>query len=166
MSKRNNDSIIRNLVFGIQDSFGSTVGFLSGVAVSGISRETLLFTGILLIFVEAFSMALGSLISEHVVLEARQQKKLPLFKSFAGPITMFIAYVTSGFVPLTPYILFWGPYSLLISIVVSLVTLSIASYFSARMYKISPMHHIKETLLISVIAIGVGVLVGKLFPNA
>jgi hypothetical protein len=93
MSKRNNESIIRNLVFGIQDSFGSTVGFLSGVAVSGISRETLLFTGILLIFVEAFSMALGSLISEHVVLESRQKKSLPLFNSFAGPITMFLAYV-------------------------------------------------------------------------
>lgn len=166
MSKGKRDSIIRNLVFGIQDSFGSTVGFLSGVAVSGISRDTLLFTGVLLIFVEAFSMALGSLISEHVVKEANQKKRLPLFKSFSGPITMFTAYVVSGFVPLTPYILFWGPYSLPISILVSLITLSIAGYISARIYKISPLHHIKETLLISIIAIGVGVLVGKFFPNA
>lgn len=165
MSKRSSDSIIRNLVFGIQDSFGSTVGFLSGVAVSGISRETLLFTGILLIFVEAFSMALGSLISEHVVLEAQQKRRLKLFKSLKGPATMFIAYVLSGFVPLTPYILFWGPYSLPISIAVSLITLAFTSYISAKMYKISPLHHIKETLLISVIAIGVGVIVGKLFPN-
>lgn len=165
MSKRENSSIIRNLIFGIQDSFGSTVGFLSGVAISGISKETLLFTGLLLILVEASSMAMGSLISEHVVEESEQKKTLPLFKSIIGPITMFFAYVLSGLIPLTPYILFWGPYSLPISIVVSLISLTIIGYIVSKRYNISTKHHIKETLIVSILAISIGVIFGKLFPT-
>lgn len=163
MSKRKN-LIVRNLTFGIQDSFGSTVGFLSGVAVSGMEKDKLLFSGILLILVEAFSMALGSLISEHVVQETETKRSLPMTRSLLGPITMFFAYLISGLVPLAPYILFWGPYSLSISIGISLFVISVIGYINAKRYRISPMHHIKETVLISILAIIVGVIIGKIFP--
>lgn len=165
MSINKKQSIIRNLVFGIQDSFGSTVGFLSGVAVSDSSRETLLFTGILLVFVEAFSMATGSLLSEHTVEEVDRKRSLPILKSLTGPIVMFIAYAVSGMIPLLPYLLFWGAYSLPISIALSMTVLGIFGYISAVFYKINPKHHIIETLIISSLAIGVGIAIGKLLPQ-
>lgn len=158
------NSIVRNLVFGIQDSFGSTVGFLSGVAVSNLNKETLLFTGILLILVEAFSMSLGSLLSEHTVDEMNQKKKLPLLTSIAGPITMFFAYAITGLIPLAPYYFFWGEFSLYLSIGISIIATILIGYISAKMFKIVIIHHIKETLLITVIAIIVGLLIGQFAP--
>ena len=50
---------LRAFVFGVEDSLASTVGLLSGIAIAGAGRETILMTGIVLIFVEAFSMAIG-----------------------------------------------------------------------------------------------------------
>jgi VIT1/CCC1 family predicted Fe2+/Mn2+ transporter len=48
---------LRNFIFGVEDSLVSTVGLLSGVAVAGVASRTILLTGVVLIFVEAFSMA-------------------------------------------------------------------------------------------------------------
>ena len=60
---------IRNIVFGVEDSLVSTVGLLSGIALGDIPRSTILFTGLVYIFVEAFSMAVGSFLSEESVEE-------------------------------------------------------------------------------------------------
>ena len=159
------EEFARNLIFGIQDSFGSTLGFLSGVAVSGVDRKILLFTGVVLILVEAISMGVGSLISQHTVDEVEAKKSLPLFRSLSGSITMFISYAISGFIPLAPYILFYGPYSLPISVLVTLITLVIVGYISGKMLKINPWHHAKEMLLVGIIAVTVGIAIGKFFPT-
>ena len=46
---------IRNFVFGVEDSLASTVGLLSGIATAGVNASTIVVTGAVLIFVEAFS---------------------------------------------------------------------------------------------------------------
>ena len=58
-------SYIRNFVFGVEDSLVSTVGLLSGVAIAGVEQKYIFITGLILIFVEAFSMAVGSFLSEE-----------------------------------------------------------------------------------------------------
>ena len=50
----------RNFIFGVEDSLVSTVGLLSGVAIAGVPSRTILLTGVVLILVEAFSMAAGA----------------------------------------------------------------------------------------------------------
>lgn len=165
ITKRKRDSsLIRNFIFGVQDSFGSTVGFLSGIAVVGVERKTIILAGTVLIFVEAFSMAVGSLLSEHTVEEYENRKALPLLKSLLGPIIMFISYTITGFIPLSPYVLFYSKYSLIYSIIISMIVLSIVGIISARKFKISIFHHTYEMLMIGGLAIIVGVVVGKLFP--
>ena len=163
-SKEKRISYIRNFIFGVQDSFGSTGGFLSGIAIGGVDQKTLLLSGTVLIFVEAFSMAVGSLLSEHTVREYKLRKSLPLKNSIVGPIIMFFSYALTGFIPLMPYILFWGPYSLILSISISLLVLLIVGILSAKLFQINILHHTKEMLLIGGPAILIGVLVGKLFP--
>ena len=49
----------------MEDSLVSTVGLLSGVAVANVPMTTILLTGLILIFVEAISMAAGSFLSEY-----------------------------------------------------------------------------------------------------
>ena len=59
---------LRNTVFGVEDSLVSTVGLLSGIAATGsVSKSFILLTGIVYISVEAFSMAVGSFLSEEFV---------------------------------------------------------------------------------------------------
>ena len=53
-----------SFIFGVEDSLVSTVGLLSGVAVAGVNRSGIFVTGVILIFVEAFSMGVGNFLSE------------------------------------------------------------------------------------------------------
>ena len=59
--------IVRNFTFGVEDSLVSTVGLLAGIAFAGVNAGTVVLTGAVLIFVEGFSMAVGSLLSEQSV---------------------------------------------------------------------------------------------------
>ncbi len=56
---------LRNIIFGISDSLVSTVGLLAGIDAAGTPRQAILLTGIVYAFVEAFSMAVGSFLSEQ-----------------------------------------------------------------------------------------------------
>lgn len=56
-------SSIREIVFGLEDSFVSTLGAVSGVAVGSGSKEIVLLTGCVIVAVEALSMAAGSYLS-------------------------------------------------------------------------------------------------------
>lgn len=163
-TRREQSTAIRNLTFGVQDSFGSTLGFLSGVWIGGMDRETIIFSATILIFVEAMSMAIGSLVSEHAVEEFKQKKELPITKSLTGPFIMLVSYIAGGFIPLLPFIFLWGRYSLLISVFVTLFALAVFSYVNAKRYKIRVSHYISEALLVGGLSIIIGIVVGLLFP--
>lgn len=81
---------VRNFVFGVEDSLVSTVGLLSGVAMAGVARQTIFLTGVILIFVEAFSMVVGSFFSELSAEEYEKRGYVPIHKSVAGSIIMFL----------------------------------------------------------------------------
>ncbi|MBP9828189.1 VIT1/CCC1 transporter family protein [Patescibacteria group bacterium] len=56
-------SSIREIVFGLEDSFVSTLGTVSGVAVGSGNKEIVLLAGFVIVAVEALSMAAGSYLS-------------------------------------------------------------------------------------------------------
>lgn len=122
---------LRNLVFGVEDGLVSTVGLLSGIAIAGVDRETIFLTGVVLIFVEAFSMAAGSFLSEASVEEMDGGKDDTKGSLVAGAI-MFASYFVAGFVPLFPYILVPVTQAFWISIACSVAVLLILGYWSGR----------------------------------
>ena len=154
---------VRNFIFGVEDSLVSTVGLLSGVAAAGLSRADIFLTGLILIFVEAFSMAIGSYLSEESVEEyTRERKSL----SLKVAIIMFFSYFVAGFVPLTPYLLFSVRVAFITSVCLSLIALFILGIVSSEIFKSkSPGRRGIRTLIMGGLAIAVGVLVGK-FVNA
>ena len=96
---------LRNFIFGVEDSLVSTVGLLAGIAIGGVSRETIFLTGAVLILVEGFSMASGSFLTESSVreyLHGRGDNERPLL----GGVIMFVSYVLAGLIPLASYIIF------------------------------------------------------------
>lgn len=154
-------SYLRNFIFGVEDSLVSTVGLLSGVAIAGAEARAIFVTGIILIFVEAFSMAAGSFLAEHSAEEFVQKTETPLRQPLFLGSVMFISYFVAGFVPLLPYVFFALNLAFWYSIGFSLSALFLLGVFSARVSGISFIKDGARMLIIGGIAIAVGVLVGR-----
>jgi len=150
----------RNFIFGVEDSLVSTVGLLSGVAIADVPRATIFLTGMVLIFVEGFSMGVGSFLSEEssdgYMLQKDPQSKLTV----RAAIIMFVSYFLAGFIPLAPYVFLETKPALPLSIAVSLLTLFLLGLISAYVSKRRYLRMGLKMMIIGGIAIALGVFVG------
>lgn len=151
-----------SFIFGVEDSLVSTVGLLSGVAVAGVTRSEIFVTGVILIFVEAFSMGVGNFLSENFADEFVSKKSNGNKKSVLGAIIMFISYFMSGFIPLFPYIIWEVNISFAVSILCSLIALFILGAISAKYFKGKIFVHGLKMFLIGGMAILAGIMIGQL----
>jgi len=152
---------VRNFIFGAEDSLVSTVGLLAGVATAGVLQKEIIISGVVLIFVEAFSMSVGSFLSERTTEEfypgylEKKSKSIP-----AAAVIMFLSYLFCGFIPLTPYIIATGQRAFLWSILASLSALFLLGFVSAKILKTSVAKNILRMVIIGGLAIGLGITVG------
>lgn len=155
------DNLFRNFIFGVEDSLVSTVGLLSGVAISGSNRQALITTGIILIFVEAFSMGIGTFISEDSSGRGDHSRKTHarIAKSSA---VMFTSYLLAGLIPLSPYGFLPPSSAVVLSIALSLLTLFALGILSARRSQQSRFRGGLEMLALGGLATMVGVVIGSL----
>ena len=123
---------IRSFIFGVEDSLVSTVGLISGIAVVGVAKPILLLTGIVLIFVEAFSMSTGELLSDNSVKEFQKHHSVPFNKSIHASLVMFFSYFFSGFIVLAPYLFLERSSAIVLSIILSVSTLFALGLLSAH----------------------------------
>ena len=154
-------SVVRNFIFGVEDSLVSTVGLLSGIAIKGISRKYVILTGAILIFVEAFSMAVGSVLSEHSAEEYEKQKEISIKNSIKSGLIMFFSYFMSGFIPLSPYVFIQNNNALAVSIVFSITTLGLLGIFSGKISGTNIFSNALKMVTLGGVAIIVGVVVGN-----
>ena len=157
-----NSLYIRNIIFGIEDSLAATVGLLSGIAAEHVPYETILLTGFVYIFVEAFSMGIGSFLSEESAQEYEGKRRMTSMRAASGGVVMFVSCVLAGFVPIIPYLVLPFEYALPGSIGLSLLVLSLLGYVHARLSKRAAWPRVLRMVLLGGTAILVGVLVGKL----
>lgn len=153
---------MRNFVFGVEDGLVSTVGLLSGIEAAGNESRTIFVTGMVLIVVEALSMAIGSFLSENSAEEFSERKEEPLAHSLPNAFIMFFSYFLTGFIPLFPYLLLPASQALWVSIAASLVALGILGAISGKMAHTSTSKGILKMVLLGGAAIGVGIGVGSL----
>jgi VIT1/CCC1 family predicted Fe2+/Mn2+ transporter len=156
---------LRNVIFGVADSLVSTVGLLAGIDAAGTSRAGILLTGIVYAFVEAFSMAVGSFLSEESAEEYEAKKEVSDGGPIAASIVMFVSFVLASFIPIVPYLIFGLTEALWVSVVLSIVALGVVGLMSARVVKVKMASHAVKMMLLGGVAIVIGVLVGK-FVNA
>lgn len=152
---------IRNTIFGVEDSLVSTVGLLSGVAVAGVPTETIVITGVILIFVEALSMGVGSYLSEQSVQEFALHRD-GWKASVVGGTIMFFSYFLSGFIPLFPYIILESSSAFYYSILASFIFLFILGVVSARLFNAKMFTSGLRMLIVGGLAIAIGVFIGGL----
>lgn len=152
----------RNFVFGVEDSLVSTVGLLSGVAAAGAGSRAIFTTGVILVFVEAFSMAVGSFLSENSAEEYEEKKEEPMSHSAPDAAVMFASYFFSGFIPLFPYLFFPVSEAFPLSVFSSLVALGILGFISAKMSRTGYWKGILKMVILGGAAILIGILVGNM----
>lgn len=138
---------VRNFVFGVEDSLVSTVGLISGIAAAGVPRLTVVLTGVVLVFVEAFSMGVGSFLSERSAEEYITHKEAVSRPSIMAAFIMFISYLVAGFLPLLPYVFITVHYAFPLSIVFSLVFLFLLGVLSAKAFRINIIRNGMEMLV-------------------
>lgn len=153
---------LRNFIFGVEDSLVSTVGLISGIAISGMNRQAIFLTGMVLIFVEAFSMAVGSFLSEHSAEDYLEHAETPIARPYRDSFIMFFSYFLSGFIPLLPYILFSVAGAFWVSIAASLAALFALGVIGAVISGTKILRNGLRMFIIGGIAILVGVVVGSL----
>lgn len=156
---------IRNIFFGVEDSLVSTVGLLSGIAIAGVPRSTILLTGTVLIFVEAFSMGVGSMLSEHSAKEYIKQGEVPIYSLWSSGFLMFISYLLAGLIPLLPYGFLEISAAWWVSIVLSLAALFALGGVGARLAKTPIFMHGMEMLVLGGAAIFIGIGVGTIIER-
>jgi VIT1/CCC1 family predicted Fe2+/Mn2+ transporter len=152
---------IRNIVFGISDSLVSTVGLLAGIDVSGTSKHIIILTGVTYAFVEAFSMAVGSFLSEESVEEDSNRGKLETSGPFTAGSIMFISFIIASFIPIIPYMFFGLTSALYLSIGLSIIALFVVGMISAKKTKVKVLKSGFRMALLGGMAIVIGVIVGK-----
>lgn len=152
----------RNFIFGVEDSLVSTVGLLSGVAIAGVPRETIFLTGIVLIFVEAFSMAAGSFLSETSAEEYTARRSVAPSRSLAAGAVMFASYFIAGFIPLFPYIVVAEDSALVLSVILSVFALFVLGFVGGALSKTPLLKGAFRMAVVGGIAIAVGITVGSL----
>lgn len=169
MLKRYSKSVLaeylRAFVFGALDSLASTVGLLSGVAIAGVARETILLTGAILILVEAFSMAMGDFLSEYSSESYMRQAEVSSRRSFVAALIMFFSYFLAGLIPLFPYIILVPGSAVWLSVIFSLLALFSLGVVGAKISNINMLKNGLRMFFIGGAAIFVGVIVGVFLSN-
>lgn len=153
----------RNLIFGAEDSLVSTVGLLTGISSAGVAIGEVVITGIVLICVEAFSMSVGSFLSERTTEESSPDYGKEKSGSLLASFIMFASYLVCGLIPLLPYLFLPIETALWWSIGASLVALFVLGFVSAKILKIKVLKSSVRMMVIGGLAIGLGVVVGLLF---
>lgn len=152
---------LRNIIFGISDSLVSTVGLLAGIDVSGTSRQIIILTGVTYAFVEAFSMAVGSFLSEQSVEQGAINGEIGVTGPFTAGMIMFLSFIIASFIPILPYMFFTLHIALYLSIGLSILALFIVGMISAKKTNVRILKSGFRMALLGGMAIIIGVVVGK-----
>ena len=162
--KQNIEMYVRSVIFGINDSLVSTVGFLAGISVAGVPQTTVVLTGLIYALVEAFSMAAGSYLSEESGREYRFGVQRTNKPEFFAAVLMFFASIGGAIIPLAPYLVVAGSQALLVSVTFSILGLFLLGAATARFSRLPAFARGMRMVFVGGMAILLGVLVGSFAP--
>lgn len=162
MKKNQKAEYLRNFIFGVEDSLVSTIGLVSGVSASGVNGKTVFLTGMILVFVESFSMGIGTMLSQNSVEEFEDGKAVSLKKDIGFSLVMFLSYLLSGLLIVLPYTFLPVGNASSSAITIAILSLFILGWYSG---KITGQNKLSRGLTMSSFggtAILLGVIVGKI----
>lgn len=154
-----NIALLRSLIFGLEDGLVSTTGTLIGIAVGSQNKKIILLSALVLIAVEATSMAAGQYLSEKSVEEALQKtNKRTLLKS---SLVMLLSYIAAGSIVTLPYLFLPNKLAGIISVLTAFMVLYSVGYFKAQAIGIkNKIRSGLEVLMVGGICTIIGIVAG------
>lgn len=156
---------LRSVIFGINDSLVSTVGFLAGISVAGIPRSTIILVGVVYALVESFSMAMGDFVSEESAEEYTRKSSINNRSSVISAVLMFISCVLASLIPLIPYVIFASDTAFVLSIGLSVIALFLVGAWSARFSRLPILWRGIRMASLGGFAIIIGIAIGTFMPD-
>ncbi|MEK7123898.1 MAG: VIT1/CCC1 transporter family protein [Patescibacteria group bacterium] len=151
----------RDIVFGFEDGFVSTLGTITGIAAATYDAYIVILSGAVLILVESVSMAAGSYLSsksqKEVVGEKIDEKNL-----LTGAVFMGVSYLTAGSVVILPYLLFRIDLAIAASIILTIISLFLLGAVKGEIIKKPAFRSGLEMLFIAFTAAAIGFFAGQL----
>jgi predicted membrane protein (TIGR00267 family) len=153
---------LREIIFGMEDGLVSTLGVVTGIASGTENSKVVILSGVILVLVEALSMAAGTYLSNKAEVD---QEALENFHDghihpILGALVMGITYIFGGAVPLAPYLFIPISSALPISMVSTVVVLFGVGYFKGKATKTPPIRAGLEMITVSLSAALLGYLIG------
>lgn len=161
MFRNVNQDYLRSFVFGCQDALVSTAGIIVGVATAVPNKQYIVLTGLVAIMVEALSMTAGQYLSEksvHQLPGSHHHDSL-----FVGSLTMFIAYLIGGFIPILPILIAPLSISPLLSVLFSFAGLFLLGYLKGKYFTGHSIYNSLEMMIVGGLTVLIGVFVGSFF---
>jgi VIT1/CCC1 family predicted Fe2+/Mn2+ transporter len=163
--REDNAALVRTIVFGVEDSVVSTVGLLSGVAVGNLDKPAIIMTGFILICVEAFSMGVGSFLSESSADDYLEHGNSSVRIPIVDAVIMCFSYLVAGFIVLSPYVAFSVTTALYVSVAVSLAILFMLGFSSSRFSGTNVVRGGIRMVVVGGLALAIGVVVAVIFKQ-
>lgn len=161
-------SNIREVVFGIEDSLVSTFGAVTGVAAGSGQSNLVILSGLVLVVVEAISMAAGSYLSSKAAtqLSNKERPKRPQKTRHQSPwlasTIMFLFYLLGGLLILAPYIILPLNTALWVAAVIASLALFSLGFWKATIAGVPKVRSGLEMVAVSFIAGTAGIIIGTL----
>ncbi len=161
---------MREIVFGLEDSFVSTLGAVTGIAAGAQSTAVVILSGFVIVSVEALSMAAGSYLSNKSAQEAEDAVLKETGKSrerfgehiMRSAVVMGVTYTLGGMVPLAPYFFLPISQAYLPSIVLTgLCLFALGAWASSFSKKRSAWTGGWHMVVVSLSAAALGFLIGR-----
>lgn len=161
---------LREIIFGFEDSFVSTLGTITGVAAGSGSSDIVILSGSVLIVVEAISMAAGSYLSSKTAEEVEAMHAHPKNHLRKHPVVaavvMLFSYLVGGVFPLLPYLFLSVEQALWPSVILTFVLLFVLGVWKTRFTKRSWWKSGLEMVVVCAAAAFLGYLIGRAFSSA
>lgn len=154
---------LRSIFFGLEDGLVSTTGAVIGISVATQDAKLVVLAGLVMIAVEAISMAAGEFLSEEAVHEFDHH---PHHDSpQMGAVLMFGSYAGAGLIPLLPFMLLPETAATYTAISLAFISLFLLGYFKAKFTKVRPLRSGIEILIVGGVATLIGIAVGILLKT-
>lgn len=150
----------RDIVFGFEDGFVSTLGAVVGIAAATYDSYIVVLSGAVLILVEAVSMASGSYLSSKSQKEVAGEK-ISEKQLLTGALFMGFSYFAAGSIVVLPYFLLRVNFAIAASVILTVISLFLLGAIKGEAIKKSAFRSGLEMLLIASAAAIIGFLGGQ-----
>ncbi len=156
---------LREIIFGANDGVVTAIGFLMGISGTVSQQKIIVLSGVLTIIAGSVSMTLGNYLgvkSQNEYFENKDSASWIELNPILAGIIMGVSYLLAGFPPLLPFIVVKPTArALVMSIIVAIFVMGAIGFVRWTLNKNNLRGKIVETVVIGIIAAGIGFLVGE-----